>query len=457
MLRPKGAGSRLESGLAEPAEQVSSPAEQVSSPAERAVAVSVEGDEFAIDKKASWVTVGLLQVGDVVGTGILALGAGVALIGWVPGVLLLLGGLAVNIYAGVILQEVYLAFPSGRNLPLMAKAVFQNGAFTALCWVFYYLFFVCLLSQYVQVLGSSLNALLIYLELCNYEFTLLGCLVVLPLVQGRTLAAARPLMVVNMVSITLCVLISVVWMLCHMGSSDAQTVAFNVDASYNDVLSALNKFVFAYNGNVVYPEMLDEMAKPAKFYKAFFLSSPYQLAMYSFAALTQYGYQGAAAASSGALRFQAIPTANPLYGVCAFLLLVHVAMAYVVKATIMARALHLRLSPDTVNERGPRARAIWLAITVTLLIGAWIISSSIPSFNALMDITAAFVITPLGLVLPPLLTLGVRRRAGALLNRANAALFALASFGIAMTFMGAAQAVMGAKTSFDNGEPPFYC
>ena len=426
-------------------------------PAERAQAVSVEGEEFAIEKKASWVTVGFLQVGDVVGTGILALGAGVALIGWVPGVLLLLGGLVVNIYAGVILQEVYLAFPSGRNLPLMAKAVFGSGAFTLICWVLYYIFFVCLLSQYVQVLGSSLKALLIYLELCNYEFTLLGCLVVLPLVQGRTLAAARPLMVINTVSITLCVLISVVWMLCHMDSSDAQTVAFNLDASYNDVLSALNKFVFAFNGNVVYPEMLDEMVKPAKFYKAFWLSSPYQLTMYSVASLTQYGYQGAAAASSGALIFEAIPTANPLYGVCAFLLLVHVAMAYLVKATIMARDLHLRLSPATVNEPGPRARAIWFAITVALLFGAWLVSSAIPSFSALMDITSAFVITPLGLILPAVLTLGVRRRAGAVLKCGNAALLSLVLFGIAMTVMGAVQAVTGAKESFDNGEPPFYC
>jgi hypothetical protein len=55
------------------------------------------------------------------------------------------------------------------------------------------------------------------------------------------------------------------------------------------------------------------------------------------------------------------------------------------------------------------------------------------------------------------LTLGVRRRAGAVLKCGNAALLSLVFFGTAMTFMGAVQAVTGAKESFDNGEPPFYC
>ena len=106
--------------------------------------------------------------------------------------------------------------------------------------------------------------------------------------------------------------------------------------------------------------------------------------MYSAASPTQYGYQGAAAASSGALIFEAVPTSNPLHGVCAFPAARargtwHVAIAYLVKATIMARDLHLGLPPATINEPGPRERAIWLSITVALLVGAWLVSSAIPS------------------------------------------------------------------------------
>ena len=74
-----------------------------------------------------------------------------------------------------------------------------------------------------------------------------------------------------------------------------------------------------------------------------------------------------------------------------------------------------------------------------------------------MDITSAFVITALGLILPAVLTLGVRRLLNAVLECGNAALSPLVSFSIAMTVMGAVQAVMGANSSVHNGEPPFYC
>jgi hypothetical protein len=107
------------------------------------------------------------------------------------------------------------------------------------------------------------------------------------------------------------VLISVVWMdsVPHgqLGHADH-------GANYSDVLSAFNKFVFAN------PGVLDEMAKPANSTRRSGSAArgPCQLAMYSNTSPTQYGYQGAAAASSGALIFEAVPTSNPLHGVCAF-------------------------------------------------------------------------------------------------------------------------------------------
>jgi hypothetical protein len=208
-----------------------------------------EEQEVAHEKRASWQTVGQLQVGDIVGTGVLALGSAVAQVGYAPAAIMLPLFLLFNVYAGVVLQEVFLVFPAATNFAKMARLTSGgNKPFTLLVSALYHAFLLSILAQYVQVLGFSLKAIFINAQLCNYVFVAIGCAILLPLAQGRTLNDTRSLMYINTISITLCVFISLGYMLLFMGESTAQTYAFNRDATFAGVVSAVLKLCFAFSG-----------------------------------------------------------------------------------------------------------------------------------------------------------------------------------------------------------------
>jgi amino acid permease len=433
-------------------------------------ACSLESDAMLhIEKKASWTTVGVLQLSDVVGVGILAIGSGIALVGYVPAMFLFCFMLAINIYAGVLMQEVYLLCGQGAyDLPNMARLAVGRRWFTWLVTALYYSLLFSLIAQTLGVLGSTIKALLPNSPMCNWSFTLIAACLVIPLAQVRTLADSRAMQIVNTVTITLCVLISVWYMWARMadgtvpeaqGAERQGAYALNDQASVDGVIAALLRFSFSFSGNVIFPQMLHEMSKPQKFYKSFYISSPYQLVMYSIAGFTQFAYEGQLALTDSALIFQAIPTTDPLYGGCALLLAIHVALGYVTKATVAARALHGVVSPRTLNERSRTGQAWWLLCTLLVAFGSFLLSSAIPSFNALLGLLSAFQNAPLAFVVPAVLLVGARHKHASASARGRSLVMPalLFGFGIVLTALGMQQSTKGAKESFANGQPPFYC
>jgi amino acid permease len=422
-----------------------------------------------VEKKASWVTVGFLQLSDVVGVGILAIGSGIALVGYVPAAFLFCFMLAINIYAGVLMQEVYLLCGQGAyDLPNMARLAVGRRWFTWLVTVLYYSLLFSLIAQTLGVLGSTIKALLPNSSMCNWSFTALAACLVIPLSQVRTLADSRAMQIVNTVTITLCVLISVFYMWARMingtvpdaQGAEGEPYAFNDEATVDGVMAAVLRFGFSFSGNVIFPQMLHEMSKPHKFYKSFLISSPYQLVMYSIAGFTQFAYEGRLALTDSALIFQVIPTSDPLYGGCALLLAIHVSLGYVTKGTVAARTLHGVISPRTLNERSWTGQAWWLLCTIIVAFGSFLVSSAIPSFNALLGLLSAFQVAPLSFVVPAVLLVGARLKHARASARERSSLILpalLFSFGIVLTGLGIQQSTKGVKESFASGQPPFYC
>ena len=145
------------------------------------------------------------------------------------------------------------------------------------------------------------------------------------------------------------------------------------------------------------------MERPAEFYKAFWISSPYQIVVYSLAAFVQFSYEGASAGNNGMI-FKAIPVSNPLYGI------------------------------------------------------SFLISSSIPSFFALMDLLASFMVAPLGFIIPPIFVLLTRRSVSVPSSwHSKLALGSTMLLGAVLTVVGVVLSIQGAAESFRNGEPPFHC
>lgn len=314
-------------------------------PSELKESFDSSSSSLAPERKASWQTIGLLIIGDVVGTGILALGNAYRLLGLIPSIILTLFFCPVNVYCGVLMQEIFIYAPDSRSYPMMAKNAFGSKIVTIIVKILYYSAIVFICGQYTQVIASALQGLLINVHICFWAFVLTSVVLLIPLAQVRTLNDSKELQLVNTVSITLVVVISVCYMWAHMDTTieerqnktyaeDAdfqEPVMFRNDATFADVASALGTLTFAYTGNIIYPEMLAEMKDPKDFHKAFYIAAPYQVIAYLTAATTQYMYGW-----SGKIN-TAIPIVNPLYGAAMFLLLAHVLCAYLIKGTILAR------------------------------------------------------------------------------------------------------------------------
>lgn len=366
---------------------------------------------YEIEKKMSWKTAGLIQLCDVVGVGVLGLGSTVASVGILPAVFLLLFYSVCCTYSGFILQEVFLVYRHGHSYPLMAKYVSNNNFwFKNLVRLLFYLFILLNLAQYVNLLSASVQALFINLKLCSYLYGLVALVMVLPLNQLRTLNDNRSIQVVNSLCITLVIVISVmyIWLNLHkVQRSPLQLV--NPNVNFHVAISAVSQFFYALTGNIIFPQIMAEMEKPETFYKAFSISVPYQVVMYALASISQYAYYGPELSQKSILIFEAIPMDNPLYGTCAFLLLIHVMCTYLINATIVARVWHFQLDKESVNSKNVKGSAVWFGCTVLVAIFAWMVSSSIPNFLTMMDFVSALVASPCGFILPVVFLLLTRR------------------------------------------------
>jgi len=160
------------------------------------------------------------------------------------------------------------------------------------------------------------------------------------------------------------------------------------DLTIRNFARAFSKFAFAYAGQFLYLEIMSEMKQPEDFPKTFILAGNYQLAMYLLVACVGYYTKGT---SADGLLIQYLPFGNALRA-GALLLFIHMIVTYLVKATVVTRAIHLYVSPKHVNDFGFRGKLEWFCISTALLGLSYLIGNSVPFFDELTGLIGASVV-----------------------------------------------------------------
>ena len=135
----------------------------------------------------------------------------------------------------------------------------------------------------------------------------------IPLNQARSLSGLEFLAYVNSTSIVVALFISCGFLYSYgapplddyyaqgganAGDPDVQyykvgtTGLIADDITFLSFFSAVSKILFAYTGQLLYFEIIAEMVKPEDFPKAFLVSGPYQVGMYTLVSTTGYAYLG---------------------------------------------------------------------------------------------------------------------------------------------------------------------
>jgi hypothetical protein len=250
---------------------------------------------------------------------------------------------------------------------------------------------VTVLGDYVLVLGQSLGLIYYDYHICKPWWILWGCLCILPFHQLRLLNEINWLCWLNMATITFAVLLSLGYLVTlplEEARAGGITEMIPDNLAVKNFARAFSKFAFAYAGQFLYLEIMSEMKEPDHFPRTFGFAGTYQVGMYLLVACVGYYTKGS---SAEGLLVHYLPYGHALRA-AALLLFIHMIVTYLVKATVVTRAIHLYLSPKHVNDKGFRGKLEWFGISTGLLGLSFLIGNSVPFFDELTGLIGASVV-----------------------------------------------------------------
>jgi len=395
---------------------------------------------LAPPQRATWGTAGLLIIADIVGIGVMGVASAFAQLGWVPALCLCIGMLPLNIFCGILVWEAQTVHYPG-TLSMADIGGRTGGAFGYHAAAFIvYSFIFMVLGNYLLTIGICLeqfaSSAFPGARLSRHVWSLLGVVVLLPFVQLRTLNATRSLLWVNVATIVLSVGLALGYLLSggELVGGSAPTAPVATDLSWRSFMSGLSKLTFAYVGTLMYPEIVAEMAVPSDFPKALYAGAPFQLSLFTLVGCVGYATLGSAAHG---LLIEAVPP-GPVSALCALSLAVHLVITYLIKGTVLTRALHKALSPATLADDGRQGTIVWFGLSSGVLVATYGVASAVPFFDDLMSLLGSLQTPLFGFCLPVIYRLYAAPAAPPLWLL----LATIFAFGVVMTLVGTVAATM---------------
>jgi len=355
------------------------------------------------------------MIADVVGAGVMTLATAFAQLGWVLAFASLIFWYIVNMYVGMLIAEAREAWPRSESFQELSLYAFGKRA-RLVTGVAVYSFLAFVLGDYVLILGETLQMMFYLTPRCSLVWTSIGVVFLLPLSQIRLLALTNGLMILNVVTIVGSISLAL-GKLATMTAQESyelrgnQTVYTEAIASDLTLLSFFHSqalFAFAYMGVFIYLEIISEMKNPAEFkYSLLWLSGPFQFVVYAVTGAVGYHLIGS---NANGLLIKQIPKGNA-YGIAAFLLAIHMVLTFLVKGTILSRAIHSVVSPSTAKDFSTKqAHRVYFLISLGVLFFCFWVANLIPFFDDLTSLLGAMQTPFIGFILPILFVLKARKK-----------------------------------------------
>ncbi|CAL1173006.1 unnamed protein product [Cladocopium goreaui] len=248
----------------------------------------------------SWLGISWLMLSDIVGTSVLTLN-GVAVVdparlGFVLTVLFICGLFPMAVYTSVLMSRTRTILENlGVKEPLgtmgqVAAAAFQSERAGSIVTLVVYGYTALGQASYMLVLGTTLQQLFYSMPLCLPLAVLLSVLALLiPTFGLRRLKDSVALCFFNSMLILAVIVIALVRL--GMNRPDCKhTHFFEPGLSFLVGLGAATNVVYSFSGQWMYFELIDTMAEPKDFPKAFLVSGPFMLVTYLAVALLGYWF-----------------------------------------------------------------------------------------------------------------------------------------------------------------------
>lgn len=341
-------------------------------------------------QQTPWPFTSFLIAGEIVGTGIMGLPYATSQLGWVVG----MGAAAVfgifAWYSGVLLARVRNdLYPSVRSYA-EAAALAGGPRFARVTELAILSNWTLLLPYFLM---ASANALVLAYDLCYYEWAAVLLVVIFVPAQLRTLHALRIPALLSIVAVLVVLLITLVEFAIVGREPGAETRLWPITTNVT-LLSQYNhmsSFIFAYQGQSMFFEIMREMRSSRKFPQALLLANIFMALLYSTTSAVAYHYKGTSVSSflPGSLK------PGPARTITALLLTYHVIIAYLLTAQPLVEQLHRRFWAKTAVDFTWRGQRHWAMIHAVLLAFAYIVANIIPFFADFQNIIGSALGAPI--------------------------------------------------------------
>uniref|UniRef100_A0A7S3E6Q2 Amino acid transporter transmembrane domain-containing protein n=1 Tax=Chloropicon laureae TaxID=464258 RepID=A0A7S3E6Q2_9CHLO len=278
---------------------------------------------------SEWYNTTANLLAEVMGTGLLSLPSTVAGLGYILGSISIVTFAVAIFYSGSVLAKVKNRYAKHvLSYGDMAFILHGKPFEVATRWLLYanWYFLMC---YYTLALASSLQAAFYWNEsLCFWMWGLIGCAILLPFIQLRTLHAISYMSFASTVSIIAAVAVIVASFLTGNTEEGANYVPATLGVPKQSFLSGytnLANIIFAFQGQSMFYEMAAEMKNPRHFAVPSLLTAQVIMCFfYLFTALIAYTYGGQ---NVNGFILYSLPQ-NKLRTVCAILIAFHILVAY---------------------------------------------------------------------------------------------------------------------------------
>ena len=356
-------------------------------------------DEHEAFRNTEWYGASLLLLADIVGSGVLALTGAFSKLGWILGFAILLICAPLNFYTGILLSRIRRFYPKATTYGALGYDLFGNlGGYIG--WGFLYVYIFLILGEYQIVLAKSVQECFYETKICRPVAGLIACGILLFSNQVRTMRNISLLSIISALTIVIVIGMCLNDISDYVDGSTQHDLVREI--SFWDFFGAVSTFVFAWAGQKIYLEIMNEMKEPEDFPKSLCGAYPIIMIGYLVVCSVGYGYTGRQAPGYllDALDY------TPRKSVANILMFVHMQISYTLNLQVLSKAIHMRWNPTTALTIGANssnirtARFEWFVITSAVTGCAYLISNLIPFFDDFVELVGALLSSQLAFILP---------------------------------------------------------
>mmetsp|Transcript_8870 Transcript_8870/g.14402 ORF Transcript_8870/g.14402 Transcript_8870/m.14402 type:complete len:460 (+) Transcript_8870:944-2323(+) len=369
----------------------------------------------ALKQGITWKTVGLLQVCDVLGVGMLTIGSAYAQLGWLISILAFAIGFVMCVYLGVLQWKCQRIYPKGTSQRNLAYEVYGSKIFANFIGFMLYglLFFVC--GAYLMGMASSLANLFVGVaDLCDWEWRLIACAVISPLICFiRNLTGLKHLVKLSTTLIIGLVAVVSIYVFVQLGQGKHEE-GFGTDEfvktglTVKEFITGLSSIFLSIGGLIIFLEMSAEMSNREEFPKSFFVSVPIEVLLMMLVGCSSYVFQGGNASDL----MSVIPADSGIGRFANFLSFTYMTVVFLIKGIIIVRGLHEEIFPSSFDAIGFKGKIHHFGIAATTMVLMFLCVNVIPSIGSFVSLIAAVFVPFLTYMLPVVYAFKTRRNIG---------------------------------------------